>query len=94
MRPLPSVVSAEARLVPFDSQQGGVMTGPDDSVEEEHVVVLLVDPRLRPELRLGQHLQQRSRDRRLGNELDGVAPEVLHPARLAQGPLDSGGRRR
>ncbi len=29
---------------PFDSQQSGVMSGTDDSVEEEHVVVLLVDP--------------------------------------------------
>ena len=34
----------QAPTGPFDSQQSGVMTGPDDGVEEEHVVVLLVDP--------------------------------------------------
>src|SRR5688500_6280387 len=34
---------------------------------------------------LGQHLKQRSGDRGLGNKLDRVGPEVLHPAWLTEG---------
>ncbi len=58
----------------LDPQQRRVMTRTYDSVEEEHVVVLLVHPRLRPELWLGQHLQKRGCDGGLGDELDRVPP--------------------